>query len=297
MNSQRLLVVDDEEINREIIAEYLDGAGYQLTLAESGAQALGLLSGGAEFDAVILDRMMPGIDGLEVLRRMQAQPRLAMVPVIMQTAAAGHEQVAEGLRLGAYYYLTKPYHRDALAAVVRSALDGVERRRELRRQIEEYRGLVGLLIEARFGFRTLKQAHGVAAAVATMGTNPAAVSLGLLELLINAVEHGNLGITFHEKAGLLASDRWEAEVEARLNLPKNLDKRVEVQVCREASQIVVRIRDQGPGFDWSQYLNLNESRAIYPNGRGIAMARHVAFTRLQYNEAGNEVAVAFPAQC
>ena len=295
MGAARLLVVDDEEINREIITEYLDGADYDLTLAENGNRALELLFGSDEFDAVILDRMMPGIYGLEVLRRIQADPKLSSVPVIMQTAAAGHEQVAEGLRLGAYYYLTKPYHRDALVAVVRSALDVVERRRELRRQIEEYRGIVGLLMEARFAFRTLKQAHGVAAAVGTMASNPAAVSLGLLELLINAVEHGNLGITFHDKASLLAAERWESEVEARLESPENLAKSVEVSVRRESAAVRVQIRDQGPGFDWRRYLNLDEARAIYPNGRGIAMARHVAFTRLEYNETGNEVTVTFPS--
>jgi len=294
MGAGRLLVVDDEEINREIITEYLDGAGYDLTLVENGARALEELSAGGAFDAVILDRMMPGIDGLEVLRRVQADPTLSSIPVIMQTAAAGHEQVAEGLRLGAYYYLTKPYHRDALIAVVRSALDGVERRRELRRQVEEYRGIIGLVREARFGFRTLKQAHGVAAAVGTMAANPAAVSLGLLELLINAVEHGNLGITFQDKARLLAAERWEVEVETRLALPENAAKTVELYVRRDASHAHVQICDQGSGFDWRRYLNLDEARAIYPNGRGIAMARHVAFTSLQYSDLGNEVTVAFP---
>ena len=295
MDRARLLVVDDEEINREIIVEYLDGSGYDLTLVDNGRRALDLLLGGREFDAVILDRMMPDIDGIEVLRRIQADPTLAAAPVIMQTAAAGHEQVAEGLRLGAYYYLTKPYHRDALLAVVRSALDSVERRRELRRQIEEYRGIIGLVEEARLAVRTLSQAHSVAAAVATMASDPTAVSVGLVELLINAVEHGNLGITFHDKSRLLAAERWGAEVEARLALPENADKWVEVHVKREPGVVRLRIRDQGQGFDWRRYLSLDEARAINPNGRGIAVARQVAFGDMQYNDTGNEVTATFTA--
>jgi len=295
MDRARLLVVDDEEINREIIVEYLDGSGYDLTLADSGRRALELLLGGNEFDAVILDRMMPDIDGIEVLRRMQADPTLASAPVIMQTAAAGHEQVAEGLRLGAYYYLTKPYHRDALLAVVRSALESVQRRRELAQQIHEYRGIIGLVEEARLAFRTLRQAHSMAAAVATMASDPSSVGLGLVELLINAVEHGNLGITFHDKARLLAAERWEAEIEARLALPENADKRVEVHLQRVPGAVRLRIRDQGQGFDWREYLSLDNARAIHPNGRGIAVARQVAFADLQYNDKGNEVTATFPA--
>jgi CheY-like chemotaxis protein len=287
----RLLVVDDEDINRDIIAEYLEDADYDLVMAEGGERALQLLRKDARIDAVILDRMMPHVDGLEVLKHMQADPRLSSIPVIMQTAAAGHEQVAEGLRSGAYYYLTKPYHRDALLAVVHSALDAARRRRELSREIEQYQGVIALMQEGCFRLRTLRQANELAAAISSLGAEPSSAALGLAELLINAIEHGNLGISFHEKASLLASDTWEAEVDARHALPANADKFVEVQVRREPPVLRVSIRDHGAGFDWRPYLKLDESRALYPNGRGIAMARHVAFRSLHYVEPGNEVVV------
>ena len=295
MSAARLLVVDDEEVNREIIAEYLDGSGYELIMANDGEGALALLSGATAFDAVVLDRMMPGIDGLEVLRRIQADPRLRTLPVIMQTAAASREQVAEGLRLGAYYYLTKPYHNDALVAVVRSALDMVHRRRELTRDLDRYRGVIGVMQEGRFRVRELKEAQALAAAVSTLAADPSSAAMGLSELLINAIEHGNLGISFHEKASLLAAERLEREVEERLALPANAGKFVEVHITRAASAVRVAIRDQGRGFDWRRYLTLDESRALYPNGRGIAMARHIAFRTLEYVDPGNEVVVAFAA--
>lgn len=285
----RLLVVDDEEINREIIAEYLEGMDYDLTMADGGEQALAHLRAEGAFDAVILDRMMPGVDGLEVLRRMQGDALLRAVPVIMQTAAAGHEQVAEGLRLGAYYYLTKPYHRDALLAVVRSALDMVRRRRELTQEVEGYRGIIGLIVDGRFRLSSLPEAQSLAAAISTLGAEAASAALGLSELMINAIEHGNLGIGFHEKAGLLAANRWEAEVQTRLALPANAGKFVEIHLWREPGSLRVAIRDQGPGFDWRRYLSVDESRALYPNGRGIAMARHIAFRSLEFIEPGNEV--------
>jgi CheY-like chemotaxis protein len=290
MNGARLLVVDDEEINREIISEYLEGEEYEITMVENGERALAAL-GAQSFDAVILDRMMPGLDGLEVLRRMQHDARLRVVPVIMQTAAAGHDQVAEGLRLGAYYYLTKPYHRDSLVAVVNSAVDVMRRRRALSREIEQYQGLLVLLDDGRFRVRTLPDAHALAAGLGTLAADSPSVALGLVELLINGIEHGNLGISFHDKAGLLAADAWEREVEARLALSENADKYVQVHVQREGSVMRITIRDSGPGFEWRRFVDLDESRALHPNGRGIAVARHIAFRSLEFVEPGNEVIV------
>ena len=290
MNGARLLVVDDEEINLEIISEYLEGEQYELTMVENGERALAAL-GAQSFDAVILDRMMPGLDGLEVLRRMQQDARLRVVPVIMQTAAAGHDQVAEGLRLGAYYYLTKPYHRDSLVAVVNSAVDVMRRRRALSREIEQYQGLLVLLDDGRFRVRTLPDAHALAAGLGTLAADSPSVALGLVELLINGIEHGNLGISFHDKAGLLAADAWEREVEARLALSENADKYVQVHVQREGSVMRISIRDCGPGFEWRRFVDLDESRALHPNGRGIAVARHIAFRSLEFVEPGNEVIV------
>ncbi|MCZ4304354.1 response regulator [Zoogloeaceae bacterium G21618-S1] len=88
MSQIRILVVDDEPFNLDIISEYLEGAGYLLQMAESGEAAWAYLRrGDSQFDLVVLDRMMPGIDGLELLRWIKADRRLADIPVIMQTAA------------------------------------------------------------------------------------------------------------------------------------------------------------------------------------------------------------------
>jgi CheY-like chemotaxis protein len=290
-----LLVVDDEELNREIIREYLEGEDCELTEAEDGESALALLHGAQSFDAVLLDRMMPGIDGLEVLQRMKQNARLAELPVIVQTAAAAHEQVAEGLKLGAYYYLTKPYHRDALVAVVHAALALSAQRAALRRQLGEYHGVMHLVEHARYRLRTLEEARSLAAALGVACSSPERASMGIAELLVNAIEHGNLGITFEQKAELLSSGSWQREIDRRMALPENAAKSVEVAFWREPGELVVRVRDQGQGFDVTRFLMLDESRAFHPNGRGIALAREIAFTRIQYFGCGNEVEVRLPA--
>lgn len=293
----RLLIVDDEAVNREIVAEYLDAVECELTMAADGAQALDLLRAAAPaYDAVVLDRMMPGIDGMEVLRQIKAAPGLRSLPVILQTAAAGREQVAEGLKLGAYYYLTKPYHRDALVAVVRAALADAAQRRDLARRIEDARTVMALIERGTFQFRTLEDARALAAACAALCEEPELAGMGLVELLVNAVEHGNLGITFHEKSELLSAGRWEDEVAVRLQQPENRDKRAELECWREGSCVVFAIRDCGAGFAWGRFLALDETRAFHANGRGIALARNIAFRTLEFRGCGNEVVVSVPAR-
>ncbi len=297
MTRPRLLVVDDEAVNREIIVEYLEAEDCDLVMAADGGQALDLLrAADAAFDAVVLDRMMPGIDGIEVLRQIKATPGLRGLPVILQTAAAGRDQVAEGLKLGAYYYLTKPYHRDALVAVVRAALADAAQRRDLARRIDDSRAVMALIERGTFRFRTLEDARALAAAFAALCEEPDLAGMGLVELLVNAVEHGNLGITFHEKSELLSAGRWEEEVGERLQRPENLDKTAELECRRESGWLVFAIRDCGAGFAWERFLSLDETRAFHPNGRGIALARNIAFRTLEYRGCGNEVVVSAPAR-
>ncbi len=114
----RVLVVDDERFFREAIREALESAGCAVTTAENGALALDLVDGGA-FGVVVLDVEMPGMDGIEVLRRMRIQrPDLR---VIILSAHTGQQFVIDALRLGAVDYLAKPLHDEELVLAVRRA--------------------------------------------------------------------------------------------------------------------------------------------------------------------------------
>jgi len=120
---------------------------------------------------------------------------------------------------------------------------------------------------------------------------PKRVVIGLSELLVNAVEHGNLGITYEEKTRLREEGRWEAEVELRLADPAHADKQVRVHFWRESEQICVRIEDQGQGFEWQKYVDMDPERAFDTHGRGIAMSRLISFDSIEYKGAGNRVEV------
>ncbi|MDY0013941.1 MAG: response regulator [Rhodocyclaceae bacterium] len=291
MSGVRILVVDDEPFNVDIIAEYLEDSGHVLTLAQSGEEAWALLAnpGVEPFDLVVLDRMMPGMDGIELMGLMKADQRLAEIPVIMQTAAVAPEQVREGLAAGAYYYLTKPFEPETLQTIVRAAVDDARARRDLMRQLQEHGSALGLLERAEFAVRTLDEAQGLAALLASLSPSPELAALGLSELLINGIEHGNLGIDFREKSRLKEDNAWRDEVERRLALPENAGKRVRIQVSRGLEGWEFLIRDEGPGFAWQPYLDMEPERAFAPNGRGIALARQLAFAEMEFLGVGNQV--------
>ncbi len=102
-----LLVVDDNEDNRDLLSRRLVAAGYAVAVASSGPEALAALAEG-RFDAVLLDVMMPEMDGLEVLRRIRARYGVNELPVVMASALGESRDLVEALRLGANDYVTKP---------------------------------------------------------------------------------------------------------------------------------------------------------------------------------------------
>lgn len=295
MKKWRLLVVDDEPMNLDIIAGLLDDPCYELDMAPDAEHALEKLeTSGSVYDLIILDRNMPGMSGIDLLRRIKAERRFRRIPVIMQTAASAPAEVSEGIEAGAYYYLTKPYDPTVLLAIVRDALANIEewtQQDATAHEIQQLSAALGLLEQAEFHFSTLGEAHTLVSLLAALCPDPERVTLGLAELLVNAIEHGNLGIGYAEKSRLNFSGRWLAEVERRLALPEYRDQRATVSFQRTRHALRFTIADQGKGFAWQDYLKIDPARAFDANGRGIAMAKLLSFSTLEYHGCGN-VAVA-----
>lgn len=117
------------------------------------------------------------------------------------------------------------------------------------------------------------------------------VRLALREIIINAIEHGNLGITYDEKTGAQEEDRYLELVAERQLDPARSDKRVEIEYSIQPERVQYRITDEGKGFDHVKYMagNAKEANTDYhQHGRGIAMAMNV-FDTIQYNNRGNQV--------
>lgn len=286
----RVLVVDDSALDRALLRLHLTKEGYRPDFATNGREGLEMLERDPEhYDIVLLDRRMPDVDGLTVLARMKEHPKLRMIPVILETAATETKDVVEGIRTGAWYYLTKPYDAPMLLSVIRAAANDYAEFKELRKRLRQGLKTLRLLQTASFTIRTIDEARDIGTILANACPDPDSAVVGLTELLLNAVEHGNLGITYEEKSAMRDKDEWQREVERRLALPENAEKHVDVVVERTAAEVRFTIRDSGAGFDFNRFLDIDPSRAFHSHGRGIAMARRLSFTSLDYRGAGNEV--------
>jgi two-component system phosphate regulon response regulator PhoB len=121
MARTKILVVDDEADIRELVRLNLTREGYEVLDCETGERALSLARAQTP-DLVVLDLMLPGMDGLEVCRRLKADPKTAQLPIVILTAKGEESDVVAGLEVGAEDYVTKPFSGKVLVARVRRLL-------------------------------------------------------------------------------------------------------------------------------------------------------------------------------
>ena len=118
----RILVVDDEAINLQIIHNILSSSNFQITCSQNGNESLDLILGNEKFDLVLLDIMMPQISGFEVCRSIRKKYTLTELPVLLITAKYNPETVIEGFESGANDYLHKPFNNNELLARVNTLI-------------------------------------------------------------------------------------------------------------------------------------------------------------------------------
>lgn len=294
MDSAVILVVDDEPLNLDIIGEFLTGKGqpYVVETANDGIEAMEKLEADpSKFDVVLLDRMMPRMSGMEVLEKMSAHSELKYIPVILQTAKVSKEDILEGLKAGAYYYLTKPFTSDILHSVVKTAVKDRSNNKALLASLNVTKSSVKLLKNAHFEFRSLDDVLAVSSLVACACDGAEKIAMGLSELMINAIEHGNLHIGYEEKSELRKNDTWESEIANRLSLPEYKEVFATIDILSNSDGVSYTITDQGDGFAWEDFMEFDTARVMDNHGRGIAMANKLYFSKLEYQGKGNIVTV------
>ena len=121
MAKESVLVVDDERDILELVKYNLDKEGYQVTVVETGEDALAAARTRMP-DVVVLDLMLPGVDGLEVCRRLKSDLKTRGIPIVMLTAKGGEADIVAGLELGASDYVTKPFSPRVLTARIKAVL-------------------------------------------------------------------------------------------------------------------------------------------------------------------------------
>ena len=285
-----ILIVDDQRLHIEVIRDFLKDSDYTLHTARDGYEAWEILSKSPRtYSTVLLDRIMPRLDGLSVLKKMKEHPELKHIPVIFQTSLTKENHITEGIKAGAYYYLKKPVKKKILKAIVYESVWHHKQRLLLTKKTVEITDAIRFLRFGTFVFRTLEEGNKLATLAGNCCPDSENVVVGLGELIVNAIEHGNLGITYKEKSKLNENEELEDEIRRLMALKENTSKTVALNVEKKNNEIHFTIQDQGKGFDWKSYMDFSPERAFDSHGRGIAMANNLYFDRIEYQGCGNRV--------
>jgi len=140
-----------------------------------------------------------------------------------------------------------------------------------------------------FDIKTLEEATQLSPFIASFfpEEKTVCIEMGLNELLFNAIEHGNLNISYDEKTELQKNNTWYEEVQNRLNNPANINKVVSITMEINPTFSTIVIEDQGSGFDW-QECTLDAPSSL-GHGRGLLLAQSLSFDRIEFLGRGNKV--------
>ena len=163
VDQPHILLIDDEAIALSNMSHVLEREGYAVTACENGENGLAAMQN-TEFDVVLTDLRMPGIDGMDVLRHIRETT--PDVPVIMITGHATLDSAVDAMKAGAFHYIAKPFRLDEAREVVRSALEMRRIKREnsqLRERIEEISSHASIITQDLGMQRLLETARQIAA--------------------------------------------------------------------------------------------------------------------------------------
>ena len=141
-NLGRILVVDDDEDSRRLLSHLLERKGYTVLLADGGRSALATLED-ADVDVILLDVMMPAMDGFAVCRELKKSQTTASIPVILLTARDDMETRATGMNLGVSEFLAKPVNKDELYLRLTTQIDARRRQRALEKVHKRAEAMTG----------------------------------------------------------------------------------------------------------------------------------------------------------
>ena len=289
----KILLVDDEALVRDELGGLLEDEGYEVTTAADGAEGLHLFQS-ARPDMVITDVRMPQRDGLSLA--LQIKHDAPSTPITVITGHGNYAMAVQALRAGVTDFIRKPVRfEDLQTALLR--MEAALRPPDFRPT--DLPSSVTLLKRA-WDYRLCNDVTAIAPFVdATLGTAaPDAprerlteLSLALRELLTNAIEHGNLGITYQEKSTALERGDLAGLITERAAQPPYADRQVEVSVVRVRETLMTTIADGGRGFDWRALPDPTDPNYLLAeHGRGVLLAR-MSVDELNYNQVGNVVSV------
>ncbi|MFA5593541.1 MAG: response regulator [Micavibrio sp.] len=289
----RVLIAEDDVLERHLLIEQIKPLGHEILCVENGQQAIGILEETqGDIDIILMDRIMPVMDGMSAAHHIRQHPLFSRIPIIMITGASSAKDIQEGIQAGVFYYMAKPFDEGILGSVIESASRESSYNKNLNEEIFRYQKSFQMMESCKCRFSTLEEAESLAPFLANCFPNPQRVFAGIAGLLLNAVEHGLYKIGYGKKTDLIETGTLRAEILRRQASPEYQGRHAEAVMMRKDNGVYLIVTDDGDGFQWKRYLTIEPARAKDHHGRGIAHAAALSFDKLTYNEKGNQ-AVAF----
>ena len=290
--ARNLLLLERVAGASHALTALLREAGHFVAVATSKEDAFNrLFEAGEKIDAVLLDASLTEPNVVTFAHEFRRLLIAHYVPVIRLAAERIDERIAAALRAGVWHYLDAACAPELLLALVESVAKQRAEYLRLRTASEKSCHALDGLMAATFRFRILEDVERIAQLVAAVCPAPDRVVIGLTELMLNAIEHGNLRIGYEAKRRINAQGVWLDEIRRRLDAPEQADRFAVLSFERDLTGLRFRIEDCGDGFDWRPYLEIDSTQASDSRGRGIAVARMLSFDSVVYSGRGNIVTV------
>ncbi|MGA2379230.1 MAG: response regulator [Spirochaetia bacterium] len=279
--------MDDQEALRSLLARLLEREGFDAVQAENGARAVEMYRSESPL-VVVSDIMMPRMDGLTLLNEIRRIDRNATV--ILMTGQGNEDVLLKALRGGATNFFKKPFN-------VRELIDEIRKVVEFRLEAARSSLFSPLLVEETKRF-VMPRADSPFFPIINQITlqlpcllpqeDILNLKIGIEEVITNAIEHGNLGISFKEKSKAIQEGRLAELIADRGRESDAAGRAVGITSRLSPRLFEITIRDDGKGFDWRTLPAVEPETLLAFNGRGIFLTK-IYFDEVTYNDAGNEV--------
>lgn len=279
--------------DREIYRSYSIDRKLNIIDANSGNECLQLLKKHkGRISAIVTPLTLDDMEGLDLLKELKRKLEWNYIPTIVITSDINEKNLVESVNAGAFYYLERPFGQEVFASVLNKAIKDYTTYVFYLSKAQNV-NISRLVTKGQFKFRTFKEGYEVADWLASLclGHSRDDIVVGFIELLINAVEHGNLEIGYEEKSARMKSGQYLEGLVAKLEEPSSKERYVTVDFSHQNGYLEVCITDEGKGFDFKKYLVMDKKRMFHSHGKGIIMASNLYFDELEYLPPGNTVKV------
>lgn len=240
------------------------------------------------FDCAVLGSGQQALKAFAFIKR---RVQCEFVPTILIGASWDANQIQQRYDEGAFFVFGQGLRSPSqFSNILTSALHQSKYQRHLLNRIKDKQDVVSTLHEGTFKIQTISQARVLARLLSFLTDEPDRIGMGLMEIFVNSIEHGNLELDYNDKTRLMEEDKLQEEMDSRLQREPYKSRFTTVRVkVEDSGKIQFEVDDMGKGFDFQQYLKIDEDRLYESHGRGIAMAKMLAFSKLEYQGKGNLV--------